>query len=285
MLEEDAVDDGFDGVVLAAVEEQGLGEVAHLAVDARAKSLLVKLIEQILKLTLSASDDGRHDGDALAVAQLEDALDDLLGGLAGDGAAAVGAVGRADGGVEQAKVVVDLGDGADGGAGAAAGGFLLDGDGGREAFDGIDVGALDLVEKLAGVGGERLDVAALAFGVDGVEGERALAGAGEAGDHRERVAGNAHVDVAQVVLARPAHRNVSDGHDGEGGSPGDVPVQSIRGSGLCCELSLWCLVRNYVRTRGILFGNRNKGQRCGLSETILETKVQHSAMIAGACIQ
>ena len=73
---------------------------------------------------------------------------------------------------------------------------------GREAFDGVHVGALDLVEKLAGVGGEGFDVAALALGVDGVEGERAFAGAGEAGDHGERVAGDADVDVAQVVLAR-----------------------------------------------------------------------------------
>ena len=199
-------------MVLALVEGRRLGEVDDLAIDAGAKALLIKLIEQILKLTLAASDDGSHDGDALAGAQLQDALDDLLGGLAGDGAAAVGAVGRADRGIEQAEVVVDLGDGADGGAWAAAGGFLLDGDGRAEAFDGIDVGAFDLVEKLAGVGGERFDIAALALGVDGVEGERAFAGAGETGDHGERVAGDAHVDIAQVMLARPAHRDVSDGH-------------------------------------------------------------------------
>ncbi len=211
-LEQDAVDDGFDGVVLAPVERGRLGEIAHFAVDAGAEALLIELIEQIFELAFAAADDGRHDGDAFAVAKLQDALDDLVGGLAGDGSAAVGAVGRAHRGVEQAQVVVDLGDGADGGAGAAAGGLLLDGDGRAEAFDGVDVGPLDLVEKLARVGGKRLDVAALALGVDGVEGERALAGAGETGDHRERVAGDAHVDVAQIVLARPAHRDVSDRH-------------------------------------------------------------------------
>ena len=115
-------------------------------------------------------------------------------------------------GVEQAEVVVDLGDGADGGAGAAAGGLLLDGDGGGEAVDGVDVGALHLVEELAGVGGEGFDVAALAFGVDGVEGERGLAGAGEAGDDGEGVARDADVDVAQVVLARSADGDVRDAH-------------------------------------------------------------------------
>ena len=155
---------------------------------------------------------GAIDGDAFAGRESEDALDDLLGGLAGDGAAAVGAVRRADGGVEQAEVVVDLGDGADGGARAAAGGLLLDGDGGAEAVDGVDVGALHLVEELAGVGGESFDVAALAFGVDGVEGERGFAGAGEAGDDGEGVARDADVDVLQVVLARAADRDVGDGH-------------------------------------------------------------------------
>ncbi len=213
-LEQDAIDDRFDGVVLAPVEQQRLGEVAHLAVDAGAKALLVKLVEQVLELALAAAHDGRHHGDALARAEFENALHDLIGGLAGDGPAAVGAVGRAHRGVEQAQVVVDLGDGADGGAGAAAGGLLLDGDGRAEPLDRVHVGPLDLVEKLARVGRERLHIAALALGVDGVEGERALARAGEAGDHRERVAGDAHIDVAQIVLARPAHRDVSDGHDG-----------------------------------------------------------------------
>ena len=211
-FEQDAVDDGFDGVVLAFVERERLGEVAHFAVDAGAKALLVKLIEQIFELTLAAANDGSHDGDALACAEFADALDDLVGGLAGDGAAAVGAVGSADGGVEQAKIVVDFGDGADGGAGTAAGGFLLDGDGGAQAFDGVHIGALNLVEELAGVGRKGLDVTALALGIDGVEGERALAGAGESGDHGERIAGDADTDVAQIVLARPAHRDVSNGH-------------------------------------------------------------------------
>ena len=83
---------------------------------------------------------------------------------------------------------------------------------GREPFDGVDVGALDLIEKLAGVGGEGFDVAALAFGVDGVEGERAFAGAAEAGYHGKGVAGDADADVLEVMLARAAYRNVTDGH-------------------------------------------------------------------------
>jgi hypothetical protein len=88
----------------------------------------------------------------------------------------------------------------------------LDGDGGREAFDGVDVGALDLIEELAGVGGEGFDVATLAFGVDGVEGEGRFPGTGKAGDYSQGVARDLHIDVAQVVLAGATNGNLGDGH-------------------------------------------------------------------------
>jgi hypothetical protein len=91
------------------------------------------------------------------------------------GKAAVRAVRHADGGVEQPEVVVDFRDGADGGARAAAGGLLLDGDGRAQAFDGVNVGPLHLVKELASVGREGLHIAALAFGVDGVKGQGGLA--------------------------------------------------------------------------------------------------------------
>jgi hypothetical protein len=177
-------------VVFALFEAHAFGELDHLAVDAGAEALLVEGFELFAELAFAAADDGGVDGDALAGGECRYALDDLFGGLAGDGAAAVGAVGLAYGGVEEAEVVVDFGDGADCGSGASAGGLLLDRDGGGETVDGVDVGALHLIEELAGVGGEGFDVAALAFGVDGVEGEGGFSGAGETGDHGEGVARN-----------------------------------------------------------------------------------------------
>ena len=144
-LEQDAVYDSFDGVVLAPIQQQRLRKIPQFAIDASAKALLIKLIQQFLELAFTPADDRRHHRDALAAAEFEDAGDNLVGGLAGDGAAAVGAVRRSNGGVQQAQVIVDFGNRADGGAGAAAGGFLLDGDGGGEAVDGVDVGALHLI--------------------------------------------------------------------------------------------------------------------------------------------
>ena len=64
--------------------------------------------------------------------------------------------------------------------GLLRGGLLLDGDGGRQAVDLVDVRLLHHLEELARIGREALDIAALALGIDGVEGERGLARAGQA---------------------------------------------------------------------------------------------------------
>ena len=131
----------------------------------------------------------------------EDVVDHLLHGLAGDGLAANGAVRPAGSGEEEAQIVVDLGDRADRGPGVATAGFLVDGDRRGEPFDVVHIGLFHLAEELAGVGGERLDVASLAFGVDRVEGEGGFTGAGHARDDDELVSGDGDVDVLEVVLA------------------------------------------------------------------------------------
>jgi hypothetical protein len=83
--------------------------------------------------------------------------------------------------------------------------FLFDRDGGRETLDGVHVRLFHEPEKLPSVGGERLDVAALPLGVDGVEGKRGLPRSREPGNDREAVAGDGDVDVAEVVLAGAAY--------------------------------------------------------------------------------
>ena len=126
---------------------------------------------------------------------------------------------------EQAHVVVDLGDGADRRARVLRGGLLLDGDGRRQAVDLVDVRLLHHLQELPRVGGERLDVAALALGVDGVEGERGFAGTRQAGEHHELVARELDVDVLEVVLAGAADRDdaavhrVFRGGDAGAGAP------------------------------------------------------------------
>ena len=179
-----------------------LGQVVQLAVDVDAhEALLLERLELLFVLALAVAHHRRQHGEARAFGQLEHAVDHLLHRLRGDALAAVVAVDDADARVEQAQVVVDLGDRADGRARILRGRLLLDRDGRRQALDGVDVGLAHLLEELARVGAQGLDVAALALGVDGVERERGLAGAGKPSDDDELVARKLDVDVLEVVLA------------------------------------------------------------------------------------
>ena len=91
-----------------------------------------------------------------------------------------GAMRHANGGVQHAQVIVDLRDGAHGRARAAAGGLLLDRNRRAQAVDRIHLRPLHLIQKLARVGRQRLDVAPLPLGVDRVEGQRRLARSAQA---------------------------------------------------------------------------------------------------------
>jgi hypothetical protein len=68
----------------------------------------------------------------------------------------------------------------------------------------LDLGALELAEELARVGGEALDVAPLALGVEGVEGEAGLARAADAGEDDQLALGHAQLVDAEVVLVGAA---------------------------------------------------------------------------------
>ena len=103
-------------------------------------------------------------------------------------------------GKEQLEVIVQLGHGADGGARGAHRPALIDGDGRRDALDALDVRLVHAVEKLPGVGGKAFDVAALAFGIEDVEGQRRLSRTADAGDDGQRVERNVEIEILEIVL-------------------------------------------------------------------------------------
>ena len=122
--------------------------------------------------------------------------------------AAFGAVGGADVGIEQAEIIVYFRDGRDRGTRIGAGGALFDGDGRGKPLDVADFRLAHAVEELAGVGGEAFDVAALSLGVERVERERGLAGAGKPGDDGETVTRDRDVDVFQVMFGSAVNDDV-----------------------------------------------------------------------------
>ena len=104
--------------------------------------------------------------------------------------------------VEQVQVAGDVGHGAHGRARVVGDGLLFNRNDGGESVNEVDVGLGGLGDEAFGVGGERLHIAALAFRVNGVEGEAGFAGAGESCDHDEFVARDFDGDVLQIVDAR-----------------------------------------------------------------------------------
>jgi hypothetical protein len=202
LLHDDAVDDDVEVVDLGAVEDDLVAEVDDLAVDPGAdEAFPAQALDLELELAAAGAGDRREDRRARAVAGGEDPVDDLLHRLGLDPLAAAGAVRRTDAGEEEPQVVGDLGDRAHRGARALGQGALLDGDRRREALDRVHVGLGQLLQELARVGGERLDVATLPFGVDRVEGERGFPRAARPGDHDQPIPGEGDADVLEVVLA------------------------------------------------------------------------------------
>jgi hypothetical protein len=208
------VDDDFDGVLLVAGQPAGQvgAELVELTVDASPREpLRRKLLQQRVVLAFAAPHHRSEDLEARPLRELEDPVDDLLGGLTGDHPTAGRAVRHSDPGVEKPQVVVDLGDRPDRRPRVARRGLLVDRDRRGQTLDEVDVGLVHLAEELPRVRGQRFDVPALAFGVDGVERQRRLPRAGQASEHDQLVAWERDVDVFEVVLARPADRQIGAG--------------------------------------------------------------------------
>ncbi len=207
--DDDAVDHHLDVVLVFLVERRRVLDRVKLAVDADAgEARLLPFGELLAIFALAAAHHRREQVMARAFGQRHHPIDHLADLLRLDRQPGRGRVRHSDPRPQQAHVIVDFGDRGDGRARVAAGGLLLDRDRRRQSVDMLDVGLLHHLEELAGVGAEALDVAALSFRVDGIEGEARFARSAEARDHRQALAGDIDVDPLEVVLARAANADV-----------------------------------------------------------------------------
>ena len=170
------VDHHLDVVVLVSVHLHPSRDFENLAIDTDVKvPLVAHALEEFTVVTLALPHQWCEDVDGTAVVTSENHLQHLLFGVFHHLLAGVITIGGAGAGIKQSEKVVNLGGGAYGGAGILVRGFLLDADDWTEPRDFVDIGTLHTAEEIAGVGGESLDVAALAFSIDGVESQRRLA--------------------------------------------------------------------------------------------------------------
>ena len=125
----DAVDHDVDVVLLGLLQLRHVGRLDRRAVDAKAHvALRLHVGEQLGELALAVAHHRRQHHQPRVVGQREHRVDHLAHALRLQRQVVVGAERRAGAGVEQAQVVVDLGDRADGRARVVRGRLLLDAD-------------------------------------------------------------------------------------------------------------------------------------------------------------
>ncbi len=205
----DAVHHHVDVVLDLLVERGRIRDLVEFAVYLHAlEAALLQVGELLAILALAAADHRREQVKPRAFGQRQHAVHHLAHDLAFDGKPRRGRIGHADARPEEPHIVVNLGDGADGRARIAARRLLLDGNGRRKPVDQVHIGLLHHLQELARIGRQALDIAALALGVDRIEGEARLARAGQPGDDHELLARNVERNVLEIVLARAAHRDM-----------------------------------------------------------------------------
>ena len=187
-------------VACLAVQLRGVADLVERAINAYTGEATAGQLGQFLRtVALAVPHDRGQQHEPCAGGHGHHTVHHLADALGLDGQAGGRRVGNTRPCPEQAHVVVNFGDRADRRAWIAGGCFLLDGNGRREALDGINIRLAHQFQKLAGIGGEAFHIATLPFGIDGVEGEGGLAGAGKARQHGQPVPGDGDVDVPQVV--------------------------------------------------------------------------------------
>jgi hypothetical protein len=160
------IDHDIDGVFLGFGELGDGVDVVDLSVYPQpGKSLRAQLGNQIELFALAIGDHRREDHQPTFLGQGEDVVDHLRNGLRLQRLLVFDAVRGACAREEQAQVVVDFGHRADGRARVVTGRLLLDRNRRRQPLDQIDVGFLDALQKLPGIGRQGFDVAALSLGV------------------------------------------------------------------------------------------------------------------------
>src|ERR1700683_3974071 len=136
-------------MVLALIEIEIVVQIHQFAVDAGAGvAVLEQRLHLFLEFAFTSAHDRRQNHYTVLRSERHHPLHDLLSRLAADRTPAFRAMRNADGSEQQAKIIVDFGDGAYSRARAAAGGLLLNRDGWAKSINGIDIRAFHLVQKL-----------------------------------------------------------------------------------------------------------------------------------------
>ena len=122
--------------------------------------------------------DGKGQNQAwviVVLCQLANLLGDAVGIVAAHRLGALAAIQLAQTGVQQLDVIVQLRHGAHGTARVAHRVHLVNGNGGQDAFNAVDLGLVHAVQELARIGRKGFHIAPLPLCIQGIKGQRAFA--------------------------------------------------------------------------------------------------------------
>ena len=166
--------------------------------------LCLQLGEQLDKLALALTRHRRQHHQARVLGQRHHRIHHLAHGLGLQRQVMVRAIRRTGTREQQPQVVVDLGHRAHGRTRVVAGSLLFDRNRRAQTLDHVHIGLVHQLQKLPRIGGQTLHIAALALGIQGIEGQAGFTRSAQAGDHHQLVARNVQVDVLEVVGTRAA---------------------------------------------------------------------------------
>ena len=174
---------------------------AHLAVYIHAHiACTPHLVEHAHMLALASAHQRSHNHEASTRIQLQHTVDNLLHALLLDKLAALRTMRLTCTRKQQTQIIVNLRHRAHCRTRIAARRLLVDRNRRTQAFNIIHIRLIHLPQKLACIGRQRLHITALAFSVNRVEGQAALAAARKAGDDHHFITRYLYRDILQVVL-------------------------------------------------------------------------------------
>ena len=151
-------------------------------------------------LALASAHQRSHNHEASPLLQLQHAVDNLLHALLLDKLAALRTMRLACTRKQQTQIIVNLRHRAHGRARIAARRLLVNRNRRTQALDIIHIRLIHLPQKLACISRQRLHITALAFSVNRIEGQAALATARKAGDDHHFITRYLYRYILQVVL-------------------------------------------------------------------------------------
>ena len=205
-LDHQSIHDCFNRVLFLLAEFRDAIDFVDVPVDANAdEPFAPNPLEHFVVVSPFVPDQRREHHDPRSFRHRQHVVDDLRRGLARDGFLAFAAMGIADPGVQEAKVVVDFRGGRDRRSGIAGARSLLNRNRRRQTLQVIRVRFGHLLEELAGIRRQRLHVPPLTLGIDRVERQRALPRPAQASDDHQFVSRDVQMDPFEVVLASPTN--------------------------------------------------------------------------------